>query len=73
MAKKKEIAEIEPVIEDVATEEPVEVKPVEVQSSTKATDVDAFINRKLQVINNMSDPAKAKALAERVLRNRKGK
>lgn len=45
--------------------------PVEDKRPRKKTvDKQKFVNRKLAVINNMADQAKAKALAERVLRNR---
>lgn len=36
----------------------------------KSVDKQAFVARKLKSINNMTDQAKAKALAERVLRNK---
>ena len=68
MAKKKEpIEEIkakEVMVESV--EEKAEVA-VEIDEA-----VERHINRKLMAINNMTDRAKAKRLAERVLRNRKG-
>ena len=37
---------------------------------TKPVDVEKFIARKLKAINSMKNQAKAKALGERVLRNR---
>ena len=68
MAKKKqpieEIKAKEVMVESV--EEKAEVA-VEVDEA-----VERHINRKLMAINNMTDRAKAKRLAERVLRNRKG-
>ena len=63
MAKKKE-----PIEEIKAKEVMVE----SVEENAEQADVEAFIARKLKVINEMSDRAKAKRLAERVLRNRKG-
>lgn len=39
---------------------------------TEADLTEEFITRRLRVINRMSDRAKAKRLAERVLMNRKG-
>ena len=68
MAKKKqpieEIKAKEVMVESV--EEKAEVA-VEIDEA-----VERHINRKLMAINNMTDRAKAKRLAERVLRNRKG-
>lgn len=46
---------------------PVEEKKPSVK---KGVDRQAFVERKLKAINTMSDQAKAKVLAERVLRNR---
>lgn len=68
---KKEIIEtpVEEVVEEIV-EEVVEVKP-EKKPMKKTVDVDAFINRKLKVINEMTNKAQAKALAERVIANRK--
>lgn len=43
--------------------------PEEVKAETVGGD--DFITRKLKVINNMNNPAKARSLAERVLNNRK--
>ena len=68
MAKKKQ------PIEEIKAEE-VMVESVE-EKAEVAVEVDEaverHINRKLMAINNMTDRAKAKRLAERVLRNRKG-
>jgi len=44
-----------------------EVKPKKSKKAAK----DDFVTRKLKVINNMSNPAKKRGLAERVLNNRK--
>lgn len=49
-------------------EKPVEKKPVKAK-----LDVEKFIARKLKAINEMNDEAKAKELAERVMRNKRGK
>ena len=72
---KKEIIEtpVEEVVEEIVeevVEEVVEVKP-EKKPMKKTVDVDAFINRKLKVINEMTNKAQAKVLAERVISNRK--
>lgn len=61
-AKKKE----EP-IEEIKVEDAV-VESVE----DKASDIDEFVTRQLMAINTLPNRAKAKRLAERVLRNRKG-
>ena len=65
MAKKKE------PIEEIKAKE-VMVESVEEIAEQAEDAVEKFINRKLKVINEMTDRAKAKRLAERVLRNRKG-
>ena len=62
-AKKKE----EP-IEEIKVEENTVVESVE----DKASDVDEFVTIQLMAINTLPNRAKAKRLAERVLRNRKG-
>lgn len=59
MAKEKE-PKIEAV--EAKTEEIVEKAPV---------DVEKFIQRKLKALNEMDNRAKAKALGERVLKNRR--
>lgn len=60
------MAEKEKVIEKA--EEKVEKKPTK-----KGVDVQAFIKRKLQVINAMPDGAKKRKRAERVLKNKEAK
>lgn len=45
---------------------PVEEK----KPNKKGVDRHAFVERKLKAINTMADQAKAKVLAERVLRNK---
>ena len=72
MAKKKQ-----PIEEIKAKEvmvESVEEKAEVAEQVDEAFDeaVERHIRRKLMAINNMTDRAKAKRLAERVLRNRKG-
>ena len=58
MAKEKE-PKIEAVVKD---EEIIEKAPV---------DVEKFIQRKLKALNEMDNRAKARALGERVLKNRR--
>ena len=60
MAKKKSEEVIEPIAEEVVEE----VK----EDTTDKTE--EFIARKLRAINSMENPAKAKRLADRVLRKR---
>lgn len=60
MAKKKQV-----------TDEPIFIKEEEVIATSKEDDVDVFIREQLKVINNMSDKAKARRLAARVLRNKR--
>jgi len=62
-AKKKE----EP-IEEIKVEDAV----VESVEKDEASDAKEFIARQLMAINKLPNRAKAKRLAERVLRNRKG-
>lgn len=51
---------------------PVDEAPKKnLEKEVKKVDVDAFIQRKLKDINELGKPAKAKALASRVIRNRK--
>lgn len=78
--KKKEVIEeavVEEVIE-VATDEEVIEEPTETTDrEVVATEVpvadnsDQFIFTQLKAINKMNNPAKARRLAERVLRNKK--
>lgn len=63
-AKKKE------PIEEIKVEETV-VESVE-EKEVKEDFAEKFIAKQLMAINKMNDRAKAKRLAERVLRNRKG-
>lgn len=63
MAKAKEKA-----VEEVKVTEAV----AETEKDSKPSETDRFIARRLMVINKMSDKAKAKRLADRILMNRKG-
>lgn len=57
--------------DEVIEEAPVvEEKPK--KKSQKKSKTDDFIARKLLVINSMTNPAKQRSLAERVLKNKKG-
>ena len=60
MTKKKQVTDEQQVIEKE-----------EVITPSKEDDVDVFIREQLKVINNMSDKAKARRLAARVLRNKR--
>lgn len=65
MAKKKKV---EPI-------EEIKAKEVMVESVEQKSDADfkeEFIREQLMAINRIADRAKARRLAERVLRNRKG-
>lgn len=66
MAKKKSE---EPILDEMELEEVVEVEEEVVEDDG----LDKFIETQLKIINKMSDTAKARRLAARVLRNRKGK
>ena len=72
MAKKKDEFE-EAVIEVEEVVEPIEEPKEKVVVEKKNDYTELFIERQLKAINEMSDRAKAKRLAERILRNRKGK
>lgn len=63
MAKKEKEAAVTEEIKAVAEE---------IEAVSEPDKTEEFIMRKLTVINKMSDSAKAKRLAERVLMNRKG-
>lgn len=65
MAKKKKVIEEEAMKPSIPMEE--EVKP----QAVKEDDVDVFIREQLKVINSISDTAKARRLAARVLRNKR--
>ena len=76
MIKDRKRAENEPSIDDpVVSEAPAEeikeIKKVEKPAVVKkSVDVDAFIVRKLKVINELPDGAKKRNAAERVLKNK---
>lgn len=61
MIKDKKASDVEQAEESVNVEKPV-VK--------QSVDVDAFIARKLRVINEWPDGAKKRSAAERVLKNK---
>lgn len=69
MAKKKKDELIE-VIEEEVLEPSIPEDEIEPQA-VKEDDVDVFIREQLKVINDMSDKAKARRLAARVLRNKR--
>lgn len=83
MAKKKdkiieaEVAteEIEMINEESATEEEVtettDEQVSEVTTDAMIEDDSQFVYTQLKIINRLNNPAKARRLAERVLRNRK--
>lgn len=67
MAKKKDKDEIlETLEEEVIEEEVIEEEPVE-----EPVDTEKFIYTQLTMINKLNNPAKARRLADRVLRNKK--
>lgn len=67
MARKKK-APIEEIKAEEVMVESVEAK----EEASEPSPVDEFIYRQLMAINKMPNRAKAKRLAQRVLRNRKG-
>ena len=73
MAKEKSILPIEDVTENSVftpiEEEKVSTPPVK----KKEVDVDAFIERKLKVINEWPDGTKKRAAVERLFRNKEAK
>lgn len=81
MAKKKQ--DVAPIVnEEVIEETPIEEIPEEIheeiveeeeQPQEKGVDIDAFIERKLKVINELPNKAQAKSLAERVLRHKESR
>ena len=72
MAKKKKVTE-EPmaVIEEEVMKPSIPMEEEVQPQAVKEDDVDVFIREQLKVINNMSDTAKARRLATRVLRNKR--
>lgn len=69
MATKKKESD-ENIVEEVKVEEPVAEEPKKKVSKQK-DETKAFIARKLKVINSMTNDAKKKYLAERIMLNRK--
>lgn len=67
MAKSKKMDE---VIEPIAEEVVEEVAADEPKDEITAEEKERFIARKLMAINRMENPAKARRLADRVLRKR---
>lgn len=57
-----------PVEEVIEHEKPV-TKPAKQDKKPKGVDKQAFVARKLKAINLMTNEAKARGLAERVMRN----
>lgn len=55
----------------VIDEQTVVIQEEEVLAPSKEDDVDVFIREQLKVINSMSNKAKARRLAARVLRNKR--
>lgn len=55
----------------VTDEQTVAIQKEEVLTPSKEDDVDVFIREQLKVINSMSNKAKARRLAARVLRNKR--
>ena len=71
MAKKKDFMDEQAAVVEEETLVP-SIKEEEVQpQAVKEDDVDVFIREQLKVINNISDKAKARRLASRVLRNKR--
>lgn len=73
MAKKKtdEITEI--VTEEIKEQAEEIVEEIAEKIDKSDGELEKFVERKLKAINRMDNKAKAQRLAERVLRNRKGK
>lgn len=62
---------IEEVTEEAVSEEVAEAVVEEVIEEAKSDASDQFVYAQLKAINKLNNPAKAKRLADRVLRNRK--
>lgn len=74
MAKKKDIELVaDEVIEEVTEEvaEPIVEEVIEEAPVVEEKQDEQFINTQLKMINRLDNPARARRLAERVLRNRK--
>ena len=70
MAKKKETEQA--VAEEMAVTIPEEPAEVEEPKRTREEEVELHIANQLKAINRMSNKARARRLAQRVLNNRKG-
>lgn len=68
MAKKK----IEAEVEEMAVTIPEEKVEAEEPKRTREEEVELFIANQLKAINRMSNKARARRVAQRVLSNRKG-
>ena len=67
----KDFTPVDAAMATIAEEKPVEEKPVvKEKKKAKGVDVQAFVARKLKAINLMTNEAKARGLAERVMRNK---
>lgn len=72
MAKEKNILPVEDVTEN-SVFAPIEEEKVFTPRVKKSVDVDAFIKRKLKVINEWPDGTKKRAAVERLFRNKEAK
>lgn len=67
----KDFTPVDAALASIEAEKPVEEKPVvKEKKKAKGVDVQAFVARKLKAINLMTNEAKARGLAERVMRNK---
>ena len=67
----KDFTPVDAAFASIEAEKPVEEKPVvKEKKKAKGVDVQAFVARKLKAINLMTNEAKARGLAERVMRNK---
>ena len=67
----KDFTPVDAAMAVLAEEKAVEEKPVvKEKKKAKGVDVQAFVARKLKAINLMTNEAKARGLAERVMRNK---
>lgn len=71
MAKKKETLAEQPAIEETAAEAVKETVAEKTEGLTEEQ-LEQVINNQLKAINRMSNKARARRLAARVLNNRKG-
>lgn len=67
----KDFTPVDAAMAVLAEEKAAEEKPVvKEKKKAKGVDVQAFVARKLKAINLMTNEAKARGLAERVMRNK---